>query len=108
MQENAAVEEQLLSQMVQQPELPTVLDPASVKMELEKSAKKDSAAGDFTDKAPVEALLDINSYSRNDYLCAFCHFIFTTKAGYMEHTKLGNCIQVSPNFWKKKFHKGFY
>ena len=38
-----------------------------------------------------------DSLSKNEmtYLCAFCHFIFQTKSGYMEHTKLGNCVQVS-------------
>ena len=33
--------------------------------------------------------------TKTNYLCAFCHFIFSTKSGYMEHTKLGNCVQVS-------------
>lgn len=40
---------------------------------------------------------------KNGYLCAFCHFIFSTKSGYMEHTKLGNCVQVS-KFLLKTFY----
>ena len=43
---------------------------------------------DSTDKDPL-------SKNEMTYLCAFCHFIFQTKSGYMEHTKLGNCVQVS-------------
>ena len=41
---------------------------------------------------------DTKDVSKNGYLCAFCHFIFSTKSGYMEHTKMGNCIQVSNIF----------
>ena len=40
---------------------------------------------------------DITIKEVTEYLCAFCRFVFTTKAGYMEHTKLGQCAQVRYN-----------
>ena len=52
---------------------------------------------------PKEENMQVDSVSKevdkNGYLCAFCHFIFSTKSGYMEHTKLGNCVQVSKLFF---------
>ena len=57
---------------------------------------------------------DKDPLSKNEmtYLCAFCHFIFQTKSGYMEHTKLGNCVQVSfctvpikSHYWKNRTNR---
>lgn len=39
----------------------------------------------------------------SEYLCAFCKLVFTTKAGYMEHTKMGQCAQPIQTGGKYKY-----
>ena len=85
-EENAALQEQLINQLSQQ------------EQEAKMTEAVDEAMSTETEMKPSE-ITDLEEakkeVSRNDYLCAFCRFIFATKSGYMEHTKSGNCVQVS-------------
>ena len=90
-EENAALQEQLLNQQEQEAKITEAVDEA---METEEEIKRNEIAD------LEEAKKEI---SRNDYLCAFCRFIFATKSGYMEHTKSGNCVQVR-QFLKSMFN----
>ena len=90
-EENAALQEQLIRELNQQQQeqvqqvSKNPLGEEPMQVQDQEPSKEDQENNEST-KIKQEI-------SRNDYLCAFCHFIFTTKAGYMEHTKMGNCIQ---------------
>lgn len=89
-QENAAVEEQLMNQLgCSSQATATNQDP----MDVGSASSKEDPDKKEPDQEASSSTLMKNGSRSNDYLCAFCHFIFSTKAGYMEHTKLGNCIQ---------------
>ena len=81
-EENAALQEQLIRELNQQQEQEK--NPLVEEQPMEQEQDTKDQDNDEDTKKEI---------SRNDYLCAFCHFIFTTKAGYMEHTKMGNCVQ---------------
>ena len=91
-EENAALQEQLIRELNQQQQeqvqqvSKNPLGEGEEPMQVQEEPSKEDQENNETSKIKQEI-------SRNDYLCAFCHFIFTTKAGYMEHTKMGNCIQ---------------
>ena len=84
-EENAALQEQLIRELNQQQQEQHQQNGQITKNPLGEEPMQVQEDQENNEKKP--------EISRNDYLCAFCHFIFTTKAGYMEHTKMGNCIQ---------------
>jgi cytidylate kinase len=87
-QENAALEQQLILQMQQQEQLQQVqMQQQEADEQLLKENIISATASDFSAVEAAETL-------KKEYLCAFCQFLFTTKEGYMEHTKLGQCAQV--------------
>ena len=87
LEENASVEEQLIQQIQEQEKQQLEAERQQRELQLQQQHQQE--------QEQQQGRRESQQNVKREYRCAFCTFVFSTKEGYMEHTKHGQCVQVN-------------